>query len=130
MSTLLHRRLARIDAALKVPPEQGFTILLEPSFEAPGAEWQAHRQAIDAAWLRGDRVGVVRSPDSVDHDQPEAGVEYFENELHAWLAVLASQKSEQGRANRLSDVLASLSGNVMGVVTDLVESEDYPCPQH
>jgi hypothetical protein len=124
MTTVLHRRLARLEAALKVPPEQGFTILIEPSFEAPGAEWQAHRQAIDAAWLRGDRVGVVRSPDSVDHDQPEAGVEYFDTELHAWLAVLASQKSEQGRANRLADVLASLNGNVLGVVLDPIESEE------
>jgi len=124
MTTVLNRRLARIEAALKVPPEQGFTILIEPGFEAPGAEWQAHRQAIDAAWLRGDRVGVVRSPDSVDHDQPEAGVEYFENELHAWLAVLASQKSEQGKTNRLADVLASLKGNVMGVVADPIESEE------
>jgi hypothetical protein len=124
MTSLLHRRLARIEAALKVPPEQGFTILLEPSFEAHGAEWQAHRQAINTAWLRGDRVGVVRSPDSADHDQPEAGIEYFENELHAWLAVLASQKSQQGRANRLADVLASLSGTTLGVVTDPIESEE------
>jgi hypothetical protein len=124
MTSVLHRRLARIEAAFKVPPEQGFTILMEPGFEAPGAEWQAHRQAIDAAWLRGDRVGVVRSPDSVDHDQPEAGVEYFKNELHAWLAVLASQKSEQGKANRLADVLASLKGNVHGVVADPIESEE------
>lgn len=124
MTSLLHRRLARIEAALKVPPEQGFTILMEPGFEAPGDEWQVHRQAIDAAWLRGDRVGVVRSPDSVDHDQPEAGVEYFENELHAWLAVLDSQKSQHGRANRLADVLASLKGNVMGVVADPIESEE------
>lgn len=118
MTSVLHRRLARIEAALKLPPEQGFTILLEPSFEASDAEWQAHRQAIDAAWLRGDRVGVVRSPDSVERDWLEAGVEYFENELHAWLAVLASQKSQQGRANRLADVLASLKGNVLGVVED------------
>lgn len=124
MTTVLHRRLARLEAALKVQPEQGFTILIEPSFEASGAEWQAHRKAIDAAWLRGDRVGVVRSPDSVDHDQPEAGVEYFDTELHAWLAVLASQKSQHGRANRLADVLASLSGNVMGVVANPVETEE------
>lgn len=130
MTVLLQRRLARLEAALKVPPEQGFTILLEPSFEAPGAEWQAHRQALDTAWLRGDRVGVVRSPDSVDHDQPEAWIEYFENELHAWLAVLASQKSKHGRANRLADVLASLKGNVLGVVADPVEREGDLCLQH
>ena len=126
MSSLLHRRLVRLEAALKVPPEQGFTILLEPSFEAPGTEWQAHRKAINAARLRGDRVGVVRSPDSVDHGQPEAGIEYFETELHAWLALLVSQKSEQGKANRLADVLASLKGNVLGVVAGPFESEDAP----
>lgn len=124
MTSVLHRRLARLEAALKPTPEQGFTVLIEPGFEAPGTEWQAHRQAIDAAWLRGDRVGIVRSPDSVDHDQPEAGVEYFENEFHAYLAVMASQKSQQGRANRLADVLAGLSGNVHGVVADPDESED------
>lgn len=124
MTSVLHRRLARIEAELKPAPEQGFTVLIEPDFEASGAEWQAHRQAIDAAWLRGDRVGVVRSPDSVDHDQPEAGVEYFENEFHAYLAVMASQKSQQGRANRLADVLASLKGNVIGVVADPVDCEE------
>ena len=101
-------------------------MLIEPDFEAPGSEWQEHRQAIEAAWLRGDRVGVVRSPDSVDQDQPEVGVEYFETEFHAWLAVLAGQRSKHGKANRLVDVLASLSGNVMGVVSDPNESEDAP----
>lgn len=126
MTSVLHRRLARIEAALKPSPDQGFTVLIEPGFEALGAEWQMHRQAIESAWLRGDRVGVVRSPDSVDQDQPEPGVEYFETEFHAWLAVLAGQKSTQGKANRLADVLASLSGNVMGVVSDPNESEDAP----
>ena len=124
MSGSLLRRLARLDAALKPAPEQGFTVLIEPDFEAPGAEWQAHRQAIDTAWLRGDRVGVVRSPDSVDHDQPETGMEYFDTEFEAWLAVMASQKSQHGRANRLADVLASLNGNVLGVVADPVDCED------
>jgi len=124
MSAVLQRRIARFEAALKPMLEQGFTVLIEPAFEAPGTEWQAHRQAVDAAWLRGDRIGIVRSPDSVDHDQLEAGVEYFENEFHAYLAVMASQKSLQGRANRLADVLASLNGNVLGVVADLDEGED------
>lgn len=124
MSSALHRRLARLEAALMPAPEQGFTVLIEPDLEARGAEWQAHRQAIDAAWLRGDRVGVVRSPDSVDHDQPEVGIEYFETEFHAWLAVLAGQKSQKGNANRLADVLASLNSNVLGVVADPVDCED------
>ena len=105
-------------------PEQGFTVLIEPAFEANGAELQAHRQAIDAAWLRGDRVGVVRSPGRVVSDQSEAGIEYFETEFEAWLAVMAIQKSQQGRANRLADVLAGLSGNVHGVVADPVDCED------
>lgn len=126
MTSALHRRLARIEAELKPAPEHGFTVLIEPGFEASGAEWQAHHEAINAAWLRGDRVGVVRSPDSVDQDQPEAGVEYFENEIHAWLAVMGSQKSKHGRPNRLADVLAALSGNVQGVVLDTDESEDAP----
>lgn len=51
MSTSLLRRLARLEAVLKPTPEQGFTILIEPGFEAPGTEWQAHRQ--------GDRRGLV-----------------------------------------------------------------------
>lgn len=126
MTSVLHRRLARIEAALKVAPEQGFTVLIEPVFEAPAAEWLAHREAIRVARSRGDRVGVVRSPDGIDQDQPEEGAEYFETELHAWLAVLASQKSQAGRANRLADVLASLNGNVQDVVADPVESEEAP----
>lgn len=123
MSGLLQRRLARIEAALNPAPEQGFTVLIEPASEATTAEWQGHRQAISAARFRGDRVGVVRSPGGVDQDRPEGGVEYFENELHAWLAVLASQKSQQGRANRLADVLESLGGNVIGVVAEDVSEE-------
>ena len=126
MTSVLHRRLARLEAALKPAPEQGFTVLIEPDFEAPGTEWKAHRQAIEAAWLRGNRVGVVRLPDSVDQDQPEPGVEYFETEFHAWLAVLAGQRSKHGNANRLADVLDSLSGNVQGVVANPVESEEAP----
>lgn len=124
MSVSLFRRMARLEAALKPAPEQGFTVLIEPDFEAPGTEWQAHRQAINAAWLRGDRVGIVRSPDNIDQDQPEPGVEYFDTEFHAWLAVMASQKSQQGRADRLADVLASLKGTTFGVVADPDESED------
>jgi hypothetical protein len=124
MTSVLHRRLARIEAALKPAPEQSFTVLIEPDVEAPDVEWQAHRQAIEAARLRGDRVGVVRSSGSVEHDQPEVGVEYFDTEFEAWLAVMASQKSQQGRANRLADVLASLKGNALGVVTGPFDSED------
>lgn len=124
MSVSLFRRMARLEAALKPAPEQGFTVLIEPDFEAPGTEWQAHRQAINAAWLRGDRVGIVRSPDNIDQDQPEPGVEYFDTEFQAWLAVMASQKSQQGRADRLADVLASLKGTTFGVVADPDESED------
>ena len=124
MSVSLFRRMARLEAALKPAPEQGFTVLIEPDFEAPGTEWQAHRQAINAAWLRGDRVGIVRSPDNIDQDQPEPGVEYFDTEFQAWLAVMASQKSQQGRADRLADVLASLNGTTLGVVADPDESED------
>ena len=124
MSVSLFRRMARLEAALKPAPEQGFTVLIEPDFEAPGTEWQAHRQAINAAWLRGDRVGIVRSPDNIDQDQPEPGVEYFDTEFQAWLAVMASQKSQQGRADRLADVLPSLKGTTFGVVADPDESED------
>lgn len=120
MTSVLRRRLARIEAELRAAPEQAFTILVEPD----AIEWQAHREAISTSLLRGDRIGVVRSPDSVDQDQQEVGVEYFDNEIHAWLAVMASQKSQQGRANRLADVLASLNGAVHGVVIDPVESEE------
>lgn len=124
MGSVLHRRMARIEAALKPAPEQCFAVLIEPGFDAPGAEWQAHRQVIEAARLRGDRVGVVRSPGS--NCDEETGVEYFENEFHAYLAVLTIQKSQQGRANRLADILAGLHGNVQGVVTDPDESEEAP----
>lgn len=124
MTNTLHRRLARLEAALKPTPEQGFTVLIEPDFEASGVEWLAHRQAIKAARGRGDRVGVVRSPDSVDHDQPEADIEHFDTEFEAWLAVMASLRSEKGKANRLADVLDSLPGNVFGVVADPVDFEE------
>jgi hypothetical protein len=115
--------MARLEAALKPAPEQGFTVLIEPDFEAPAAEWKLHRQAIEDARARGDRIGIVRSPGSVEQDQPEAGVEYFESEIDAGIAVLASQRSERGKANRLADLLDSLPGNVIGVVADPDESE-------
>lgn len=117
----LLRRMARLEAALKPKPEQDFVVLIEPDVEAPAAEWEAHRQAIEEARLRGDRVGIVRAPGNTDHDQGEAGIEYFETEFHAWLAVMAGQKSQQGRSNRLADVLASLNGNVLGVAIDCPE---------
>lgn len=124
MGSVLHRRLARLEAALIPPPESGFAVLIEPDVKAPDVEWQAHRQAIEAARLRGDRVGVVRSSGSADYDQHVPDVEYYETEFHAWLAVMAAQKSQQGRANRLADVLASLNGSVLGVVTGPFGSED------
>jgi len=126
MTSVLHRRLARIESALKPAPEQGFTVLIEPDIEAPAAEWQLHHQAIEDARARGDRIGVVRSSGCGDTDQIEPGIEYFENEIDAGIAVLASQKSQQGKANRLADVLASLKGNVLGVVANPVDSEDAP----
>lgn len=118
MSASLLRRMVRLEAALRPKPEQGFTVLLEPDTEATDTEWQEHRRAIKAARLRGDRVGIVRSSGSVERDQSEPGVEYFENEFHAWLAVMVSQKSQQGRANRLADILASLSGNIFRPVKE------------
>lgn len=122
VSQSLLRRLARLEAALNPGPEQGFTVLIEPDSGATDREWLSHHKGIAVAFARGDRIGVVRSPgNSCDE---ESGVEYFENEIEAGIAVLASQKSQQGRANRLADVLAFLKGNVLGVVADPVDCEE------
>lgn len=122
--TSLVRRMERLEAALKPAPEENFILLIEPDSDAKGLEWLSFKRKLAKADLGIDRVGIVRSPCSRGEEYPE--YEYFDTEFHAWLAVMASQKSQQGRANRLADVLASLPGNVIGVVADPVDCEDAP----
>lgn len=120
--TSLVRRMARLEAALKPAPEENFILLIEPDSDATDLEWLSFKRKLAKADLGTDRVGIVRSPCSSGDEYPD--FEYFETEFHAWLAVMASQKSQQGRANRLADVLASLNGSVLGVVADPDDCED------
>lgn len=111
MGSNLNRRMARIEAALMPAPVEAFTVLTEP--DDPG-KWQEHRQQIEEARRLGHRVGIVIAKYHDERSRLE-GVEYFANETEAGLAAVASQPSSRGKANRLVDLLDSLSGNTLGV---------------
>lgn len=97
------------------PAERGFLVLQWPGADASSDAIRKCQKAIDEALARGDRVGVIW-PFGAGDSPMQPGVDYFESRVHAGLAVLASERSSRGSANRLADVLASLSGNVFGVV--------------
>lgn len=105
------------------PAERGFLVLQWPGADASSDAIRKCQNAIDEALARGDRVCVIW-PFGADDSPMQPGVEYFESRVHADLAVLASERSTRGNANRLADVLASLSGNVIGVVADPNESDE------
>lgn len=124
MNSVLHRRLARIEAALN-PHFETVLCLDEPGESANDAAWSAFRKRLVEAKASNARVIVVR--DAYSTWNKEFSEDYglmVMGPMEAACVSLASQKSQQGRANRLADVLASLNGSVLGVVADPDDCED------
>lgn len=114
MSAILRRRIEKIEGAVMPKPVQRVVILLDPGVEASADDRAAFNQDIDFAIDNGQLVVIV-SGKNANTQLERGGVEFVESETEAQLIVLARQPSEQGRADKLADVMAGLSGNVMGV---------------
>lgn len=119
--SMIKRRLSKIEAAIEPPKPAKVEILVEPLVSDPDEVWKRHQKELAQLVISSDRVIVVSKLAKDRH--PESGkVCYVENEVEAQMLALSLQPSEQGRANHLADVLASLNGNVIGVVADPVDS--------
>ena len=114
MSAMLKRRIKQAEEAIMPKPAQIVVILLDPGAEASADDRASFNQRIDSAIGNGQRVVIVDG--STNRDE-RAGVEYVDSEFEAQLIALATQPSEEGGKSRLSDMLAGLSGNVLGVRT-------------
>lgn len=114
MRTILKRRLEKIETAIMPKPPVSIAILIEPAAEASVEDRAAFEQGIESALADGRRVIVVASsrPDVLIGRRD---VEYARSESEAQMIALAAQPSEQCLANKLADLLAGLSGNVLGV---------------
>lgn len=117
MSALLHKRLAKIEEALKPVPELRIRILVEPDQDASPESQAAHIQELDEAKAEADRVFLVTSRPP-EFKRRTDGVELYATELEAQLALMAAQRSDRGNQDRLADLLEDISGNVMGTVDD------------
>lgn len=116
MSTILKRRIDRIEAAIMPPAIPRVVIILKPGFDAPAEEHAAYEGKLQQAFANGQRVVVLPMKKTEARDE-RPGVEYVDSEFEAQLIKADSLPSEQGRSNQLADVLADLSGNVIGVAS-------------
>lgn len=114
MSTLLKRRLEKIEAAVMPKPLVDVVILIDPGADASAEDRGAFEHGIESAIANRQRVVVVLRK-KTDAQIERNGVEYADTETEAQMIALAIQPSAQGRADKLADVLADLSGNVLGV---------------
>jgi hypothetical protein len=118
VSTVLERRLAKVEAIVMPQPERNCTILFEPKADASDDQKAQYRELFAEAHAAGNRILVVRTEDPPSRPIEEDGYTIYGSAFEAELAMLAGQRSEKGRSDKLADVLASLSGNLLGPVKD------------
>lgn len=119
MSTNMRRQLERLQAdldGLKPKPLRPVRLIARPGPDATEEQRKAYAEAL--AWSRaqgGPGVNlVILTPLEPTKREIVNSVMYIGNEVEAHLTVLALQPSESGNATRLDDVMAGLSGNVLG----------------
>lgn len=119
MSTSMRRQLERLQAdldGLKPKPLRPVRLIARPGPDATEEQRKAYDEAL--AWSRaqgGPGVNlVVLTPLEPTRREIVNSVMHIGNEVEAHLTVLALQPSESGNATRLDDVMAGLSGNVLG----------------
>lgn len=119
MSTSMRRQLERLQAdldGLKPKPLRPVRLIAGPGPDATEGQQKAYVEAL--AWSRaqgGPGVNlVVLTPLEPTRREIVNSVMHIGNEVEAHLTVLALQPSESGNATRLDDVMAGLSGNVLG----------------
>lgn len=114
--SMLHRRIAKIESVVMPKPERGCTMLFEPKAGASDDQGAQYRALFAEAKAAGNRILVVRTENPLPWPIEEIGCTVYGSAFEAGLAMLAGQRSEQGNGSRLADVLAGLTGKVLGIV--------------
>ncbi len=112
----LRRRVKAIEQAVFPPPEKVVRILIEPGAGADPGNLAAFKRDLARAKKTADLVLMVPATNRPLAAYEEDGCMVCASEAEAQIIALACQPSDEGRENRLADVLAGLSGNVVGVV--------------
>lgn len=119
--SMLERRLAKIEAAVMPRPEQlrDIRLLAQPDDNDPPEVWESHRAEL-ASIKQSGGMAIVLVPMRLKRGLPVDGksVRYVGNEAEAQILALSLQPSENGNRSQLDDVLAGISGNVLGTVAD------------
>ena len=127
MSSVLHRRMARLEAALMPRLEQlrDIRLLAQPDDNDPPEAWVRHSAEL-ASIKQSGGMAIVLVAMRPKQGLPIDGksVRYVGNETEAQILALSLQPSEIGDRSQLDDVLAGLSGNALGVVADPIDSKD------
>jgi hypothetical protein len=115
-TTLLHRRLDKIEAAVMPKVMKPLRILFQPGTDDPAA-WAAHEAVITDARVRDEWFCVVRfvAPGGKRESREIEGVQYFDTDWEAGLAALGP--------DGVQDLLDSLLGNVFGVASGQTEDD-------
>lgn len=128
MTSALHRRLARLEAALN-PPFETVLCLDEPGESANDAAWSAFRKHLDEAKATTARVIVVRDAFSTWNKEfsEDYGVMVM-GPIEAACASLASKPSTEGNKSALDDLIKRVtkSSQLISVVADPIDCEDAP----
>ncbi len=111
----LHRRIKRIETAVMPPPEKVVRILIEPVAGADPGKLATFKRDLAEAKKTADLVLVVPATNRPLAAYEEDGCMVCGSEFEAQIIELAHQRSDEGRENRLADVLAECSGNAIGV---------------
>ena len=128
MTSVLHRRLARIEAELK-PPSNSVICLDEPSGSADNAAWSDFRKCLEEAKATTARLIVVRDAYSAwDKEFSEDYGVMVMGPMEAACASLASKPSTEGNKSALDDLIKRVtkSSQLISVVHDPVDFEDAP----
>ena len=128
MTSVLHRRLARIEAELK-PLSNSVICLDEPSGSADNVAWSDFRKGLEEAKATTARVIVVRDAYSAwDKEFSEDTGVMVMGPMEAACASLASKPSTEGNKSALDDLIKRVtkSSQLISVVHDPVDFEDAP----
>lgn len=114
MTALLRRRIERIEAAVYGAASTGAAIVLTaPAENATAEAWAQHKQELAKA--KGTYGRIIVISDQHNRRQPAGrGVVYVPTELDAALEMATCTPSEHGNRDQLADILAGLSGKVLG----------------
>jgi hypothetical protein len=88
-------------------------MLSEPASDAPAETWAEYRRQVDEAKARGDFLILLVPMKPTDRPRTEKGVTYCGSEFEAQLLRRRCFRPRRGNESLLSDVMKSLSGNVI-----------------